>query len=156
LYCLALLAIGFHQILAAQSAPSKIGSLDLTIGGFQATVTPPQPTIPKNVASGVEIVVTQNGTTLTPAQVAQYLGGPFQLTGQYSGPGLTQTIDVPQTPADPNSLIINLPAVSTAGNYTLSNVQFVVNGAPVFDVSPSNITVQVIDQVLVTSVQTRP
>ena len=52
---------------------------------------------------------------------------------------MTQTLDVPQAPAAPNSLIINLPAVSTSGNYTLSNLRFVVNGAPALDVTPSPI-----------------
>src|SRR4029077_15321487 len=54
------------------------------------------------------------------------------------------------------SLIVLLPSVAVAGDYTLSNLRFVVNGKPVFDVSPSIITVKVIDQVLVTSVQTQP
>jgi len=161
---LAVLFAGSFVLQAAQTAQAQssqqtaqtMGSLDLPIGGIQATVTPAEPTIPKNVASGVQVVVTQNGTPLTAAQVAQYLGGSFQLTGQYSGPGLSQTVDVPQGAADANPLIIDLPAVSTAGDYTLSNVQFVVNGAPVFDVTPSDITVHVIDQVLVTSVQTKP
>lgn len=147
-------------LLAEPSFPQtpqvKIGSLDLTIGGVQATVTPAKPVIPKNIASGVQVVVTQNGQSLSAAQVAQYLGGPFQLQAEYSGPGLTQTVEVPQSAEPQNSLIIDLPAVATSGNYTLSNLRFVVNNQPVFDVTPSIITVQVIDQVLVTSVQTTP
>jgi len=138
------------------AAQVKIGSLDLTIGGLQATVTPASPVIPKNIASGVQVVVTQNGAQLTPAAVAQYLGGNFQLVGEYSGPGLTQTVDIPQSAPATNSLIIDLPAVNTSGNYTLSNLRFLVNGVEAFDVTPSTITVQVIDQVLVTSVQTAP
>jgi len=136
--------------------PTKIGSLDLSIGGLQATVTPSQPVIPKNIASGVQIVVSQSGQTISPAAIAQYLGGPFQVVGEFSGPGLSQTIDVPQTPLATNSLIINLPAMTTAGDYTLSNLRFLVNGQSVLDVSPSSVTVKVIDQVLVTSVQTQP
>ena len=151
-----LLALAFARPLLPQAPQVKIGSLDLAIGGIQATVTPASPVIPKNIASGVQVVVTQNGKQLTPAQIAQFLGGTFQLVGEYSGPGLTQTIEVPQSPPPPNSLLVNLPAVTTGGNYTLSNLRFVVNNAPVFDVSPSAITVQVIDQVLVTSVQTTP
>ena len=150
------LAFLFGAEFVARGQQVKIGSLDLTIGGLQATVTPANPVIPKNIASGVQIVVTQSGQTLSPAAIAQYLGGPFQLVGEYSGPGLTQTVEVPQSTPAANSLIINLPAVSTAGNYTLSNLRFLVNGAPVFDVTPSTVTVQVIDQVLVTSVQTTP
>ena len=133
--------------------PVKIGSLDLTVGGLSATVTPAQPVIPKNIASGVQVVVTLNGQTLTPAAVAQYLGGSFQLQGEYSGPGLSQTVDVPQSPSL-NSLVLNLPAVNEGGNYTLSNLRFTVNGNDVFDVSPNSVIVNVIDQVLVTSVQT--
>src|SRR6266403_26514 len=153
---LSLVAFLLASVSFAQTPQTKIGSLDLRIGGIQATVTPASPVIPKNIASGVQVVVTQNGKQLTPAQIAQFLGGPFQLVGEYSGPRLTQTIEVPQSPPPPNSLLVNLPAVTTGGNYTLSNLRFVVNNAPVFDVSPSAITVQVIDQVLVTSVQTTP
>jgi len=149
-------ALLLATVSSAQTPQSKIGSLDLRIGGIQATVTPAQPVIPKNISSGVQIVVTQNGQTLTPAAIAQYLGGPFQVVGEFSGPGLTQTVEVPPTPPAANSLIVILPVVNTAGDYTLSNLRFLVNGQSVLDVSPSSVTVKVIDQVLVTSVQTKP
>jgi hypothetical protein len=152
--CLLITIVGGRSY--AQTAQSKIGSLDLQIGGIQATVTPAQPVIPKNIASGVQVVVALNGQTLTPAAIAQYLGGPFQIVGEFSGPGLTQTVEVPTTPPAANSLIVPLPVVSVSGSYTLSNLRFVVNGDALLDVTPSTITVQVIDQVLVTSVQTTP
>src|SRR6266481_1699866 len=44
--------------------------------GHSGDCTPAQPVIPKNISSGVQIVVTQNGQTLTPAAIAQYLGEP--------------------------------------------------------------------------------
>lgn len=138
-----------------QTTQVKIGQLDLAVGGLSATVTPAQPVIPKNVASGVQIVATLNGQALTPAALAQYLGGPFQIAGEYSGPGLTQTVDVPQGTPAANSLVLDLPAVTEAGNYTLSNLRFMVNGHDVFDLSPNTVVVNVIDQVLVTSVQTQ-
>ena len=152
-----LCAFVFAAILPAwtQTAPVKIGQLEVTIGGLSAAVTPSVPVIPKNVASGVQIVVTLNGQTLTSTAVEQYLGGNFQIQGEYSGPGLSQTVDVPQSPPAVNSLVLDLPAVSEAGNYTLSNLRFVVNGNDAFDFSPSSVIVNVIDQVLVTSVQTQ-
>ncbi|MHB8217454.1 MAG: carboxypeptidase regulatory-like domain-containing protein [Candidatus Sulfotelmatobacter sp.] len=137
-----------------QTSAVKIGQLDLTVGGLSAAVTPAQPVIPKNISSGVQINVTLNGQILTPAAVAQYLGGSFQIQGEYSGPGLSQTVDVPQSPAV-NSLVLDLPAVNQAGNYTLSNLRFMVNGVDVFEPSPNSVIVNVIDQVLVTSVQTQ-
>jgi hypothetical protein len=148
-FCL-LCAFFFAAAFSArsQTTPVTIGQLDLTVGGLSATVTPAQPVIPKNISSGVQIAVTLNGQTLTPSAVAQYLGGPFQIQGEYSGPGLSQTVDVPQSPAI-NSLVVDLPAVSEAGNYTLSNLRFMVNGNDVFDLSPNSVVVDVIDQVLV-------
>src|ERR1700722_7148526 len=137
-----------------QTTPVKIGQLDLTVGGLSATVTPAQPVIPKNISSGVQFVVTLNGQSLTPTAVAQYLGGSFQIQGEYSGPGLSQTIEVPQSPGV-NSLVLDLPAVNEPGNYTLSNLRFMVNGTDVFEPSPNTVIVNVIDQVLVTSVQTQ-
>jgi hypothetical protein len=122
---------------------------------MSATVTPSVPVIPKDIASGVQVVVTLGGQTLSANAVAQYLGGNFQLAGEYSGPGLSQTVDVPQSTPATNSLVLDLPAVNQAGNYTLSNVRFLVNGNDVLDVTPNTVTVNVIDQVLVTSVQTQ-
>jgi hypothetical protein len=138
-----------------QTSPTVIGTLDLTVGGISATVTPTVPVIPKDIASGVQVVVTLGGQTLSASAVAQYLGGNFQIEGEYSGPGLSQTLDVPTSPPSTNSLVLDLPAVNEAGNYTLSNLRFVVNGNDVLDLSPNTVTVNVIEQVLVTSVQTQ-
>ena len=48
----------------AQGPSRKIGELELQLLGIQATVDPANPTVPKNVASGVRIVVTAGGRTL--------------------------------------------------------------------------------------------
>ena len=142
--------------LAGEAAPREIGELELTLGGLSAAVTPANPVIPKNLAGGVQIVVRSGGATLTAAQVAQFLGGPFTVQGVYAGPGLPQAVDVPVAgapAADP--LVLVLPAVTESGDYTLSNLRFVVGGRSVLDVNPGTVPVKVIDQVLVTSVQTR-
>jgi large repetitive protein len=138
-----------------QSTQVMIAQLDLRVGGLAASVTPAQPVIPVNVSSGVQVNVTLNGQAVTATQVAQYLGGSFQIEGEFSGPGLSQSVTVPQSPPAVNSLVLDLPSVNEAGNYTLSNLRFVVNGNDVLDLSPSSVVVQVIAQVLVTSVQTQ-
>ena len=76
----------------AETPPRKIGELELTLGGLSATVTPANPVIPKNLAGGVQVVVRSGGSTLSAAQVAQLLGGPFTVQGVYSGPGLPQAV----------------------------------------------------------------
>src|SRR5258708_37564667 len=108
-----------------------MGSLELNNGGISETGTPAQEVIPKNIASGVQVDVTLNGQPMSAAAIAQYLGGPFQIVGEYSGPCLTQTGDVPQTPPPANYLSVSLPAVTTARDYSLSNLHFFVNGRAV-------------------------
>lgn len=155
LLCLCVAAVLGAPALSGQ--PRKIGELELTLGGLSATVTPANPVIPKNLQGGVQIVVQSGGTTLTAAQLATFLGGPFQIQGVYSGPGLPQAVDVPQAGGAVSSdpLVLVLPAVTESGDYTLSNLRFVVGGNSVLDVTPGTVAVKVIDQVLVTSVQTR-
>src|SRR5205807_3212273 len=158
--------LGFVASLAQAQTPSqvplrKIGELELQVQGISATVQPANPTIPKNTPAGVRIVVSTASGPLSSADVAKFLGGAFQVTGELSGPGLTGTITLPLanqgggTPiVDP--LLLPIPALTEAGDYRLSNLRLLVNGSPALDVVPSTVPVKVIDQVLITSVETRP
>lgn len=158
----ALFIVGFVSSLLAQTSLRKIGELELQVQGISATVNPTNPTIPKNTPAGVRIVVTSGTTQLSSSDVTNFLGGPFEVHGELSGPGLNGTITLPFV--DPNGgatpivdpLILPIPALTEAGDYTLSNLRITVNGSPALDVSPSTIPVKVIDQVLITSVETRP
>src|SRR5215467_7501035 len=152
----------FASLLQAQTSLRKIGELELQVQGVSATVQPANPTIPKNTAAGVRIVVTSPSGVLSSADVAKFLGGNFEVHGELSGPGLSGTITLPFV--DPNGgttpitdpLLLPIPALNEAGDYTLSNLRITVNGSPALDVSPATIPVKVIDQVLITSVTTRP
>jgi hypothetical protein len=158
---LVFVAFGFHPSVA-QTAQQKIGELDLPIMGITATVTQTNPTIPKNTASAVAISVTAGGSALDSSSLAAFLGGSFQIQGELSGPGLSGTITLPYVDPDGGAspildpLMLPIPALTEAGDYTLTNLRIVVNGNPVLTIAPSTITLDVIDQVLITSVQTTP
>ena len=142
----------------AQAPLRKIGEADLSILGVSATVDPLNPSVPKNVASAVRLVVTAGGTPLTSADVPRFLGAGFQVAAELSGPGLPGTITIPQAGSPPlgDPLLLPLPPLAIGGDYLLSNPRIVVGGRSVLDAVPQQITVHVIDQILVTSVQTRP
>lgn len=129
------LLIGSVQVGSSQTPLRKIGELDLPIQGISATVHPANPTIPKNTPAGVQIVVTTGSGTLNSADLANFLGGTIQVTGELSGPGLPGAISLPVaagsggTPiVDP--LILPIPALTEAGDYTLTNLKILVNGNP--------------------------
>jgi hypothetical protein len=140
--------------------PRKIGELELQLLGVSAAVEPVNPTVPKNTASAVRIVVRAGGSELSAGDVARFLGAGFRVEAQLSGPGLAAALFIPQDlpadtlPADP--LLLPIPALTTAGDYTLSGIRIVAPDKPTLDATPSRITVKIIDQILVTSVKTRP
>ena len=53
-------------------------------------------------------------------------------------------------------LLLKILRGETAGDYVISNVRLVAGGRSVLDVTPSRVPLRVIEQVLITSVKTRP
>ncbi len=164
-----LLRVGAWFVLVAAFAASrasaateppfrKLGELELRLAGVSATAEPATLVVPKNLASGVRVVVRAGGVALSPEEIARFVGGAFEVQGELSGPGLDTTLSLPQpgeaAPLDP--LLIHVPPLSTAGDYVLSGLRIVADGRVALDVEPRSVSVRVIDQVLVTSVQTRP
>ena len=131
----------------------KIGSMKLLYAGLSATVDPPSPVVPKNTPAGVRIVVTAGGEELSAAAAVRFFGGSFLVEGDLSGPALPGARTLRSRPSE---LVLPIPALELSGNYTLSNVRILVENVPVLDVTPSSVIVDVIEQVLVTSVKTRP
>jgi alpha-tubulin suppressor-like RCC1 family protein len=136
----------------------KIGEMELSLVGLSATVDGARPAIPKNVASGVRILIHGGGSTLAPAAAARLLGA-FEVEAELSGPSFGETITVRQsvtTASTEAHLILPLPSMAVSGEHTLSNLRIVSGGRPVLDLQPRTVPVDVVEQVLITSVRTRP
>ncbi len=141
----------------AQTPLRKIGEMDLTLLGLSATVDNPAPVVPKNTPSGIRIVFKAGTTQLSDADVARFLGGGFQVQAELSGPGIqTVTLPLSDAPQVNSPTILPIPQIPTSGDYMLSNLRIMVNGNAALDVSPKNVPLKVIEQVLVTSVTTTP
>jgi hypothetical protein len=66
--------------------------MDLAIPGFAASVEPPDPVVPKNIASAVRVVVRAGGQELSVGDVARFVGAGFEVQAELSGPGLRETV----------------------------------------------------------------
>src|SRR5690349_8298094 len=64
----------------------RLTAFDVSLYGLAATVDPLEPTVPKNTASAIRILVTAGDHTLTTAELAEALGGPFEVHAEVSGP----------------------------------------------------------------------
>jgi hypothetical protein len=134
--------------------PRKLGELELRLSGLAAYAEPQKVTVPKNTASGIRVTIRAGNTDLSLAEAQRLLGGGFEIEGDLAGPGLRAPISLPQT-SSPDPLVLIIPPLPTSGNYTLSNLRLTFNGATVLDVTPNRVDVEVIEQVLITSVTTR-
>ncbi len=154
-------------LLAFSSAPASaaeplrsLGEIEVSLYGLSAGVAPASPIVPKQTASGIRIVVTAGGRPLAASEVERLLGGRFEIRAELSGPGLGTPLALPLTGAQaipsPDPLILTFPGLPRAGEYDLANIRLVRAGRSVLDVFPRRVTLRVIEQILVTSVVTRP
>ncbi len=158
---LAALALLLSATLARAAPVSRsLTELSVSLYGMSAGVEPASPIVPKQTAAGVRVVVKAGGRTLPATEVARLLGGPFELQAELSGPGLAGALALPRTGADaipsPDPLVLTFPGLPHAGEYELANIRLVRGGRAVLDVLPRRVTLRVIEQILVTSVATRP
>jgi hypothetical protein len=141
----------------AQAPLRQIGQMKLSVLGVSATVDPLNPTVPKNIEAGVRIVVSVGGAPASLPDAARFFGVGFTIQGELSGPGLTETQTLSTSLESPDPFVLRLPALPTSGDYDLSNLRIVsAQGQILLEVQPRHVTVKVIEQVLITSVKTRP
>ncbi|MFP5246820.1 MAG: hypothetical protein ACLGH0_09005, partial [Thermoanaerobaculia bacterium] len=154
---LAFVALFLALAASAQLRPRKLGELELVLSGLSATVDPLQVTVPKNTASGVRVSIRNGAGDVTLPEAERLLGGTFTIEGDLAGPGLPVPVRLPQADAPiTDRLLVNIPPLPQSGNYTLSNLRITRNGATVLDLTPNRVEIEVIEQVLITSVTTRP
>ena len=145
---------------AAPVLVRSLGELEVALYGVAAGVEPASPIVPKQTAAGVRVVVKAAGRTLSSSEVAKLLGGPFEVRAELTGPGLPGVVTLPRTGGEaipsPDPLVLTFPGLPKAGEYDISNIRLVRAGRTVLDVAPRRVTLRVIDQILVTSVTSRP
>ncbi len=159
----AILPLALVLILGALAAPEaqslrKIGEMELALVGLSATVDGARPAIPKNVASGLRILIRAGGTPVTPGAVARLLGA-FRVEGELSGPSFGETVTVWQSvdgSSTATDLVLPLPVMALSGEHTLANLRIVGGDRPLLDLQPHTVPIDVVEQVLITSVKTRP
>jgi hypothetical protein len=133
----------------------KIGELQLSIVGVSASIEPAAPVVPRNTPAGVRVVIRSAGGEVSTADVLRFFGADLHVEADFTGPGLLEARAL-SSEGESDPLLLRLPAVQSAGDYQLSNVRLVANGRPALDVTPQHVPVRVIEQVLITSVTTRP
>jgi hypothetical protein len=155
---LAALAVLVAAPAFAQLSPYKIAEAELAIDGLSAEVEGASPVVPRNIASGLRVIVRAGGRALSPEEAVLFLGPGFEVRAELAGPGLRQAVSLPPADLPPSDdrLLLRLPSLAVAGDYTISGLRIGAGSRTLLDVAPRQLTLRVIEQVLITSVQTRP
>jgi hypothetical protein len=149
-----LLALGAALLCLVPAAgwARPLTEVELTVVGIDLTVDPATQSVPKGVTSAVRTRLTLPQVSL-PVEVLQKLL-PQNLTvkGELSGPAFATPIALSAPVGTP----LTLPTLPLLGTYTLRNLRLVAGTEDLIAASPSVVTIQAIDDVLVTQVVTRP
>ena len=138
----------------------KIGEMELRLLGVSATVDPLHPVVPKNIPSARSHRGPRGGHRAVARRCAALPGAGHPGRGRPLRPRTARRPSAfpcrPQASRlPPIRFLLPLPGLTVSGNYTLTNLRIESEGRPVLDVTPQTVTVEVIEQVLVTSVKTR-
>ncbi len=157
-------ALGSMAMAAVAAVPARaqasqpLTQLQFDIVGVRLVVDPPQLTVPKGIATQINTSLqlpAGAGTATADAVAALTQGSLVEAT--LRGPAITPT-RITARPGQP----LPLPAFALPGDYFLDGIRLVKDGASLLDAtaqdgSPATtIPIAVIDQVMVTSVTSRP
>ncbi|WP_291983599.1 hypothetical protein, partial [Luteitalea sp.] len=141
----------FASAQAPAPTPARVLSrAEIEVYGLVLRVTPETQTVPKDYATIVSAFLQAPGGN-APESLPPFAPG-AEVRATLRGPGLAAPRELVTRPGTP----FDIPAMSRAGTYTLENIRLVSDGEVLLYGSPDLVRLEVIDQLLVTSVSARP
>lgn len=145
------LAAGLLAPLAGVRAET-LTALEFDILGLQLTVDPPTLTVPRDIPTIVDTALTLPAGAGPKADAAlEALRRDTRVRAQLRGPSIAPQ-DIEVRPGDP----MPIPPFARAGDYVLDGIRLVRGSDTVLTAAPDAVPIQVISEVLVTSVSSRP
>ena len=140
----------FGLACAGHADPSAVLRFDIV--GIQLAVDPSTLTVPKDIATHVNVSLQAPvgaGQVFEPA-IAKLREG-AEVRAKLRGPGIS-TVDLHAPAGQP----LPIPPLRLPGDYLLTQIRLVKDGAVVLEATPDVVPIKVINEILVTRVQTRP
>lgn len=134
------------------AADTPLTSVEYHITGTSLQVTPAALSVPKGIAGSVLVSIVSGGSTNS-AGAAQLANGAY-VQATIRGPGFPSPQRIVGAPNAP----LVLPPIALDGDYQLDNIALVdaTTGATRLEGLPSSVPVHVFDQLLISSVTSRP
>ncbi len=149
-----LLAIFFLMasiITSASVSAQPLTSFDFNIVGLQLKADPEYQAVPKGIATQVNTFFDAGEVDLT--GILDKLPQDYTVRAELSGPAFQTPLTLVTRPGQP----FDIPTLALLGKYTLANIRLADNGGNIlFGAVPQAVSIESIDDPLITEVSTRP
>jgi hypothetical protein len=135
---------------ARADAPVPVAAqTQILVEGLGLEASPEYQAVPRNLATAVSVTLV--GSDGAPGSLP---GAPADalVEAELRGPAFGSPVTLTARPGDP----LAIPPLALAGLYSLSNIRLVAGGETLLEATPDATRIEVIDQVLVSQVTSRP
>jgi hypothetical protein len=138
-------------ITPVTASAQPLTSFDFNIVGLQLKAEPEYQAVPKGIATQVNTFFDAGEVDLT--NILDKLPQDYTVRAELSGPAFQTPLTLVTRPGQP----FDIPTLALFGKYTLSNIRLTDNGGNIlFGAVPQVVTIESIDDPLITEVSTRP
>jgi len=149
LVCFSLLLVPLLPVAAAASDARFLAREDIVLYGMQLSAAPAKQTVPKNIAT---IVSTFMQVPTLPAGQIPPLPADATVKATLRGPGLPDPVELSVAANSP----FTIPPMTVPGIYSLDGIRLESGGQVMFYGTPESVSIEVIENLLVTQVTARP
>jgi hypothetical protein len=126
--------------------------IDFSVLGIGLQASPDYQAVPNGIASRVNTFFVSGGEVL-PEEVLRQLPQDYKVKAELTGPSFQTPMTLTTSPGSP----FDLPTFPLIGKYSLNNIRLVDgSGQTLFGANPQAVTIESINDPLITSVTTRP
>jgi len=136
---------------SAQQAP-VLAREQIVIAGVGLEVLKPHQTVPRNIATSIDVQIVATGDGTGEADPSSALPADAIVEGELRGPAFGTPVTIVASPGQP----LKIQPLAIEGTYVVENIRLVSGGATILEASPDTATIDVIDKVLVSQVTTTP
>ncbi|MBM3225669.1 MAG: hypothetical protein FJZ47_17970 [Candidatus Tectomicrobia bacterium] len=142
----------FLLLVGGEAAAQSLTHLQFDILGLRLQVSPETLTVPKNIPTQIATqLVSPGGAGSEAATAIATLTAGTTVEAELRGPGIP-LIPLSVKAGQP----LPIPALALPGAYFLDHIRLVKDGQVVLDATPPTVPITVINEILVTSVTSRP
>ncbi|HEX9723702.1 MAG TPA: hypothetical protein VGC53_05415, partial [Vicinamibacteria bacterium] len=130
----------------------KLSEFDFLLLGLTIRPEPEVQVVPRNTPTGISIVLGFSDSSAEASGLLALLPVGIEVAAELVGPGIASPIALRGSPGE----LLPIPPLQTRGLYLVRDIRLEKDGETFLRGLPDSATIEVVDQILITQVVTRP